>query len=73
MEAAGGAGRGTTEYEVKHPSWGIWPAQEPTLDLDVAAVYGAEFREALGGEPTSAFVADGSEITVHKGVRLATA
>jgi len=67
---AGGNGRRTTEYEVKHPSWRIWEASAASLDLDVAAVYGARFQSALSGTPTSAFVADGSEITVHRGGRL---
>ena len=70
---AGGAGRPTTEYEVRHPSWHLWQGVDPQLDLDVEAVYGAPFVEALSVPPTSAFVADGSPVTVHKGVRLAGA
>ncbi len=67
---AGGEGRRTVEYEVRHPSWKLWNATRAELDVDVEAVYGAEFSAALDREPTSAFVAEGSEITVHRGKTL---
>jgi uncharacterized protein YqjF (DUF2071 family) len=67
---AGGAGRRTNEYEVQHPSWWIWNGENPTLRLDAAAVYGDRFADVLAGPPASAFVADGSAVTVHQGTRL---
>ena len=36
-----------------------------------AALYGPEFAEALSGPPSSAFLAEGSPITVHTGIRIA--
>jgi uncharacterized protein len=62
---------GTVEYRVEHPRWLVWEASAGALDCDVRGVYGAEFVEALQGEPSSAFVAVGSEITVRRGARIA--
>ena len=61
---------GTLEYEVEHPRWRVWRAREAELRCDVERVYGREFAEALGGEPASAFLAEGSPVVVRKGVRI---
>jgi uncharacterized protein YqjF (DUF2071 family) len=60
----------TMEYQVEHPRWRVWEAQEARLDCDVANLYGEQFLEILGRPPASAFLADGSAVTVRKGVRL---
>lgn len=60
----------TVEYQVEHPPWRVWPALEPRLDCDVAALYGAAFAPALSVAPCSAFVAEGSPITVRRGRRV---
>ncbi|HUR29698.1 MAG TPA: DUF2071 domain-containing protein [Planctomycetota bacterium] len=60
----------TLEYEVEHPRWRIRPAREAVLDCDVRALYGAEFERVLTATPTSAFLAEGSAVRVHRGVRL---
>lgn len=62
---------GTVEYRVEHPRWLVWEASASALDCDVRGVYGAEFVDALRGEPGSAFVAVGSEIIVRRGARIA--
>jgi hypothetical protein len=61
---------GTVEYEVRHPAWRVWPAESPELDVDVAGLYGHAFTRALAGPPTSAFVAEGSPVTVYRPRRL---
>jgi len=61
----------TMEYGVEHPAWSVWQTTSSRLECDVASLYGAEFVEVLTRPPTSAFVADGSEIVVRKGTRLA--
>lgn len=61
---------GTVEYRVEHPSWNVWDATDAALDCDVAAFYGPQFAEALASPPTSAFVADGSPITVRRARRI---
>jgi hypothetical protein len=61
---------GTVEYRVEHPSWRVWAAAAAVLDADVAALYGAEFAQALSAPPSSAFVADGSPIVVRRARRI---
>lgn len=62
---------GTVEYAVEHPPWRVAPASNAELDCDVAGLYGDRFGEALSGKPVSAFLADGSRVTVSRGVRVA--
>ena len=63
-------GGGSVEYRVEHPSWHVWQAADPGLDCDVEQVYGLHFVESLAAEPVSAFVADGSAVTVRRGTRI---
>jgi uncharacterized protein YqjF (DUF2071 family) len=56
--------RSLVEYEVKHPSWRVWRAAKSWFHCDVEALYGAEFVGPLSREPASAFVAEGSAISV---------
>jgi hypothetical protein len=60
----------TMEYRVEHPRWRVRDAAEVKLDCDIAGLYGEQFKEAIGGQPTSAFLAEGSPVTVHSGQRL---
>lgn len=60
----------TVEYQVEHPQWRVWRATESRLDCDVSAVYGAVYQPFLSATPSSAFVADGSAVTVRRGVTL---
>ena len=62
--------RATSEYRVEHPQWRVWRAESPKLDCDIASLYGAEFREALSAKPSSAFVAEGSDVSVYPGERI---
>jgi uncharacterized protein len=65
---------GTVEYQVEHPRWRVWRVDNNRgnyrFDCDVAELYGPQFVAPLSQTPTSAFIADGSEITVHKGQRI---
>jgi len=61
---------GTVEYQVEHPPWRVWPAHDATLDCPVESLYGKTFTAFLK-QPASAFLADGSPVTVFKGTRLA--
>jgi len=64
-------GGGSAEYKVEHPRWRVWTLERPVLDCDVAALYGPAFAGPLAAEPSSAFLADGSEVSVYPGRRLA--
>ncbi|MBI4640724.1 MAG: DUF2071 domain-containing protein [Candidatus Tectomicrobia bacterium] len=61
---------GCVEYRVEHPSWRIWKVSQAELHCDVLELYGPEFTECLSAQPGSAFLADGSQVIVHKGIRL---
>lgn len=61
---------GTVEYRVEHPSWRLWEGRDARVDIDVAALYGEPFAQTLGRPPTSAFVAEGSEVAVLRPTRL---
>jgi uncharacterized protein YqjF (DUF2071 family) len=61
---------GTREYHVKHPPWLVAPAVHAELDCDVGRVYGEEFIQFLQPRPASAFLAEGSEVSVSRGARL---
>ena len=63
-------GNSTVEYRVEHPRWQVWHADTASLECDVSSLYGAEFRDALSGSPTTAFIADGSPVVVRRGQRL---
>ncbi len=57
---------GCSEYRVEHPRWKIWTAETFQLRADVAMLYGAQFVEPLTAPPRSAFIAEGSPITVQR-------
>jgi uncharacterized protein YqjF (DUF2071 family) len=61
---------GTSEYQVEHPPWRIWSGTESYLHADVLALYGELFIEALSAKPVSAFIAEGSRVTVKHGEKV---
>ena len=60
----------TLEYRVEHPRWQVWRAFETEFDCDVASIYGTDFAPYLAGAPSSAFLAEGSAVTVRRGRAL---
>jgi uncharacterized protein len=62
---------GTVEYQVEHPRWRVWSGESAVLECDVEGLYGKEFADVLQRAPASAFLADGSDVTVFKGTPLA--
>ncbi len=64
---------GTVEYEVRHPRWRAWTASGASTTGDLSATYGTEFGRILSGTATSAFVAEGSAVSVGAPRRLAAA
>jgi len=61
---------GCLEYRVEHVPWRLRQTSRAQLSCDVANLYGSEFLEPLGCAPRSAFLAEGSAVTVYRGVRL---
>jgi uncharacterized protein len=62
---------GTLEYQVEHPHWRIWHANESWFSGDARRLYGPAFADVLSRPARSTFVALGSEVVVHHGRRLA--
>ena len=60
----------TTEYRVEHPRWRVQFAHDVSVDCDVAGLYGDAFVESLSAPPVSAFLAEGSPVTVFRGTDL---
>jgi uncharacterized protein len=57
---------GCSEYRVEHPRWKMWNANQFEFSADVPALYGEQFVGPLSATPRSAFIADGSPITVER-------
>ena len=55
---------------MEHVPWRVWQADASGLEADVAALYGPEFVPVLAAEPVSAFIAEGSPVTVRRPRRL---
>lgn len=55
----------TVEYQVEHPRWKVWDTEDVIVvgDLDVA--YGDTLAQVMARKPVSAFIADGSDVSVH--------
>lgn len=61
----------TIEYRVEHPRWSVWPVADTQVTGDFAALYGGELATVVSGAPSSAFLADGSAVTVYAPTRIA--
>ena len=57
----------TLEYQVEHPRWQVRKAREYRFDCDVRSLYGAEFEPFLTEKASSAFLVEGSAVSVRKG------
>jgi uncharacterized protein YqjF (DUF2071 family) len=60
----------TVEYQVEHPRWDIWQVSNSDINIDVGAIYGKEFEDTLSKKPSSAFLAEGSEVIVYQGKKI---
>lgn len=61
---------GTLEYQVEHPAWHLRRAASVDVSGEMAAFYGPSFAEVLAARPVSAYLADGSPVTVSRPVRI---
>ena len=59
------------EYEVAHERWRVWSATAAQFAGDASALYGPQLAACLNREPDSAFLADGSPVTVYTGTPIA--
>lgn len=61
---------GSVEYRVDHPSWKVWRAQQAGFEGEVEELYGRELALVVKGQPRSAFLAEGSGVSVGRGKRI---
>lgn len=55
----------TYEYEVQHPKWKQYYIKSHHITIDFEKVYGSDFACLNQVEPTSVYLAEGSEISVE--------
>jgi uncharacterized protein YqjF (DUF2071 family) len=60
----------TIEYRVAHAPWRVWHGAAAQIAGDMGAFYGTAFGEVLAAAPTSAFLAEGSAVTVFRPAML---
>lgn len=60
----------TSQYEVAHPRWEVYPVITYDIDVDFEANYGNEFAFLSHQTPNSVMLAEGSPIYVFKGKRI---
>jgi len=60
------AGR-TLEYQVTHAPWRLWSCSNAKFAGDSEELYGREFAAILALQPDSAFIAEGSPVSVFHG------
>ena len=60
----------TLEYRVSRPTWEVSQARQSALGSTGEPWFGAEFDHALRGTPICALYAQGSEASIHRGVKL---
>jgi uncharacterized protein YqjF (DUF2071 family) len=61
---------GTIEYQVTHPRWRVWNVDRPLITGDPEPTYGSSFAAIIRQPPSSAFLADGSQVTVFTPTRI---
>ncbi len=54
----------TFTYEVRHPSWKVYPVKKLQIDCDFGSLYGQSFSFLQQQKPSSVFLADGSNVTI---------
>jgi uncharacterized protein YqjF (DUF2071 family) len=61
---------GCVEYRVTHPPWKVWQVRHSAFGGDATMFYGEPFTAAISGPLQSAFLAEGSAVTVMRGQRI---
>ena len=62
----------TFEYEVQHPRWEQYEVLNHNIDIDFKKTYGRDFEFLQNTNPTSVFLAKGSDIKVKNKRKLET-
>lgn len=60
----------TSEYEVAHPRWQIYPVRDYEVNVDFQTTYGSDFAFLQDAKPVSVYLAEGSDIIVKQGRKI---
>jgi uncharacterized protein YqjF (DUF2071 family) len=60
----------TSEYEVVHPRWQVYPIKDYSIRVNFANTYGPEFAFMQNMKPVSVYLAEGSDILVKQGRKI---
>lgn len=60
----------TSEYEVAHPRWQIYPVRDYDVNVDFQTTYGPDFAFLKDAKPVSVYLAEGSNIVVKQGRKI---
>jgi uncharacterized protein len=63
---------GCAEYRVDHASWRLWSSHDARFEGDAEELYGRDLAQVLATPPTSAFLAEGSAVTLYRRRRIAS-
>ena|SRR5271155_5819740 len=63
-------GGGSIEYHVSHVPWRVWVSTTAEFEGNASGLYGAELGQVLQGPASSAFIADGSPVTIFRANKL---
>ena len=59
------------EYHVEHPRWRVWKSDGYEFDCDVSRLYGEAYAPYLAAPASSAFIAEGSPVSIRRGIGIA--
>jgi uncharacterized protein len=59
-----------SEYQVTHPAWKVWSGNKIVVEGNMENLCASNLAAVLKNPPTSAFLADGSAVTVSRGRKL---
>jgi uncharacterized protein YqjF (DUF2071 family) len=60
----------TSQYQVEHPRWLVYPILSCTIQADFGALYGPAFASIDPRRPDNVLLAEGSAVSVYQGTRL---
>jgi uncharacterized protein YqjF (DUF2071 family) len=60
----------TSQYEVQHPRWDVYPVSSYDINVDFGNVYGDRFAYLGSQTPKSVMLAEGSKIAVKAGASI---
>lgn len=63
-------GRLTSQYQVAHPRWQVYPVNQHSMNVQFGELYGAEFAKLKDQAPVSVMLAEGSEIIVKSASKI---